>query len=183
MNIKSVSNCLSLAFCLSFLLISLTGIDATGSQSGGKTQDDSAVDKLSKAFLDSVKSGDFARFKALTPTEAVWRKVGSKLEKGKSNAEIAKAVKENLEPKWRADFDNIQRTAKEGHIDLSRLQFVAATMHSNPENKDLTGLEIECSYNGAKVSFPLSVTQVDGQYYMLDILLSTNLFRNVPKGN
>ncbi len=177
MNLKSIRSCLSLAFCLTFLLIPLAGIQASG-----KAQGDSAVDKFSKAFLDSVKTSDFARLKALTPTETVWRKMGPKLEKGKSNADIAKAVKKNLEPKWRADFDNIQRTAKDGQIDLSRLQFVAATLHPNPENKDLTGLEIECSYNGAKVSFPLSVTQFDGQYYLLDILLSTNLFRNVPKG-
>jgi hypothetical protein len=50
MNIKSVSNCLSLAFCLSFLLISLTGIRVTGSQSGGKTEDDSAVDNSQRHF-------------------------------------------------------------------------------------------------------------------------------------
>src|SRR5256885_1091008 len=92
MNIKSVSNCLSLAFCLSFLLISFTGIRATGSQSGGKTQDVSAVDKFSKAFLDSVKTGDFARQRALTPTTAVWRKLVPDLAKGKSNRDLAKVV-------------------------------------------------------------------------------------------
>jgi hypothetical protein len=130
-----------------------------------------------------VKTGDFVRYRALTPTTAVWRKLVPDLAKGKSNRELAKVVETKRVPKWRADFDNILRTAKEKNIDLARLQFVMAKKHSNPENKDLIGLEIECSYNGAQVAFPLSVTQVDGQYFMLEILLSTNLFRNVPEGD
>jgi hypothetical protein len=130
-------------------------------------------DQIAKAFLQSIKSRDFHNLQMLTPTVPVWRKLSPEQTAKLSDKELKEKIEKSVVVKLRKDFNNIIEDAKMKQIDLSRLEFLEAKIaEAGDRGNAPVGLEIGYSYNGKKSSFALSVAELDGKYYLLEILRS-----------
>jgi hypothetical protein len=130
-------------------------------------------DQLAKAFLQSIKSRNFKNLQVLTPTLPVWRKLSPEPIANLSDKELKEKIEKSVIVKLRKDFNNIMEDAKVKQIDLSRLKFLETKMaETGDQGNAPVGLEVVYSYNGKKSSFALSVAELDGKYYLLEILRS-----------
>jgi hypothetical protein len=130
-------------------------------------------DQLAKAFLQSIKSRDFHNLQLLTPSLPVWRKLSPEQSAKLSDKELKETIEKSVIVKLRKDFNNIIEDAKKKQIDLSRLEFLEAKRaETGDQGNAPVGLEVVYSYKGKKSSFALSVAELDGKYYLLEILRS-----------
>jgi hypothetical protein len=128
---------------------------------------------FAKGFLESLQSSDFARLQGLTPTMPVWRVIAPEKDKKLSDEELRKKIDSLVTVKLRKDFDNIVKDAKAKGIDLSQIKFSEAILDDGVRKSHTPrALTVFYIYNGKKSSFALSVTEVDGKYYLLEILRS-----------
>jgi hypothetical protein len=129
--------------------------------------------QLAKAFLESIQSRDFNRLQSLTPSLPVLRKVLPEELKNLSDKALKARIEKLAMVKLRKDFNNILEDAKAKQIDLAQLEFLNAELHDG-ESKDnkARAMEVFYSYKGKKGSFALSVAEIEGKYYLAEILRS-----------
>jgi hypothetical protein len=128
---------------------------------------------LAKAFLESIKSRNFKGLQLLTPTLSMWRQELPDELKNLSDKELKARIEKSMMVKLRKDFNNILKDAKAKHIDLTQLEFLNAELREGESKKNAPkGLEIYYSYKGKKGSFALSVIEIEGNYYLAEILRS-----------
>jgi hypothetical protein len=136
-------------------------------------------EQLGRAFVEALKAGDFKKLQRLTPTLAAWRKLSPVESKKVTDEELIKALEKNYYPKLRKDFDNIMEGARKRKINISELEFVEARLRKQVEGVSVTGMEVFYSYREKKDRFAVTVIKVDGSYYLSEILLSYDIFRDV----
>jgi hypothetical protein len=129
--------------------------------------------QLAKAFLESIQSRDFNKLKLLTPSLPVLRKVLPEELKTLSDKALKARIEKLAIAKLRKDFNNILVDAKAKQIDLAQLEFLNAELpDKESKNNEAKAMEVFYSYKGKKGSFALSVAEIDGKYYLAEILRS-----------
>jgi hypothetical protein len=136
-------------------------------------QEAASGEQLAKGFLESLQSGDFESLQRLTPTLPAWRAMAPEVIKNLSDDELREKIDKVVTAKLRKDFNNILEDAKAKGIDLTQLKFSEVKWSGEtPRPNDPRGLEVFYTYNEKKGSLALTVTEVDGKYYLREILRS-----------
>lgn len=141
-----------------------------------------SYETIAKAFLEAMRSEDFKKLEVLLPPPSVYRALSPRETANLSDQRMRETIKKTIIPKLRADFDNILKGAKERNITLSKLEFVKASPVIMGSDKSLVkGLEVHYAYDGKNGNFALAVADFRGTFYLVEILLSYDVFRKLSQ--
>ena len=156
---------------LPFLLLIFTAT-INAQEKSDKSQEDFA-----KIVMDAILNNKLESLKEYQPTVALTRKIVGERAKEMTDEEIFKGMLIPLQKRFQENVDKIQEEIKADEIDLKEVLFRKCTIEKMTEGAFLpSAMSIQFSYKDADESIPVSILNIDGQWYIFEILYVTDIF-------
>ncbi len=140
-----------------------------------QAQDDAFAEKLMLAIINN----DVASIEKHQPTTEVVKEMVPEIKEKMSDDDIKNQLLIPLQQRFQANVDNVQSEIKEESIDVSKIQykkFYIETVEGNNESMPLA-MSITFDYKGKEEAIPLTIKEINGEWYVFEILMSTNIFK------
>lgn len=131
--------------------------------------------QFAQNILNSIESGNIENLKKMMPTIEMYRSM-SKTPDKYTDEEILKKTVEG--EKLKSDFEKLQKYAKEIKVDWKAMQFDSIVADNiGLQTEAPWPIEIHFSVNGKHAVLPIIVVKSKGQWYFMDILMTTTVFK------
>lgn len=129
--------------------------------------------EFAEEVIEAIKSKKVENLQALVAPPSVYREAFPKETFGASNEEIEAETSKS--EKLKADFENIQKSAKEKKVDLSKLEFKSIV--ASPMMPNVYGATITFSVGDKTGKLAVSALKHKGNWYLMEILISVGVFK------
>ena len=169
----------------SFLTISILTLGLLCSSCGASKTDTTAVaephmntnnpEKLAKTFVKAIAENDKSLLKEYRVTSSI---ISIMLPPGEvvDNETLENEIAGPIIKRFDENIANIQKAIDENDIDRSKLKYKSYKYEATGQPNQPKPLVIFMDYKDKEIDLPLTVTELNGKWYVFEILLSTGLF-------
>lgn len=136
-----------------------------------KAQTDST--QLAKNIIAAIKSENVENLQKLVAPPVVYREKFAET-KGLTDKQIEE--KTSKSPKLKADFENINKSAKTKKVELSKITYKSIVTEAMLPG--VNGATITFTIGGKEGKLAISTLQHKGNWYLMEILISTGVFKD-----
>ncbi|MFY0644785.1 MAG: hypothetical protein JXR19_10000 [Bacteroidia bacterium] len=167
---------------LSIFFIALTVLSASCGASKTETTSNVAPhmntnnpEKLAKTFVRAIVENDNSLLDEYALTAGI---VGIMMTPGKviENETMENEIIAPMKKRFEENMLNIQNAINENDIDRSKLKYKSFKYESDGSPSTPKPLIIFMDYKGEEIDVPVTVTEINGKWYLFEILISTGLF-------
>lgn len=161
-------------YVLMFVL--LTTISCTATQTATQTDEKTggqSLDDMAKAVVEALNANDLTPLDAYLPDVDIAREIAPKETTGLSDTEIEEVLIGDLRTKLLENFENVRKGLEKPN-DQIRL----TGMDVEPsENAFPSVLSLKIEAPGKTGSIPVTFDEMNGKFYLFEILLSVNALK------
>lgn len=137
------------------------------------------VADIAHAFIKSVKTNDVTHIQKHFITGKNAHKILPKTAVGLSGKEQNRKYIQPLHNRFKENFEKIQSQIKNGNIDANKIDLQSYKLEKikNADKTKLQAMSLFFDYNGKERIIPISVVEIDEQWFILEILYVSDIFK------
>lgn len=143
-----------------------------------QAQDNPTKEALATTIMNAILQDDISKLKDYQPTTDLLRSLYPELAGEMTDKELEEKFIIPLSQRFQGNIDNVQAEIKEEKIDLDKIKFKEYSIEKMYDDKSMpSAMSIQFYYGEKEESIPVTVMEVEGKWYIFEMLISTNIFK------
>lgn len=143
-----------------------------------QAQDKSAEKEMANTIMNAILQDDISMLETYQPTTDLLKSLYPEMAGSLTDKELKAKFLEPLAQRLQGNIDNIQAEIKKEKIDLKKIKFKEYSIEKmHDDDKMPFAMSIQFYYGKEEEAIPVTVLEVEGKWYIFEILISTNIFK------